>query len=100
MDPNYKWLFVIQLQLVDMAATVAGGWLRNELQRFIVPHIEKTGISLGTGAYGEVLEMKMNGEKVAVKKLHSAFVGAKNWADALKKFEEECVRYCCDWESN
>ena len=66
--------------------------LREVLGRFIVTGLEKTGISLGRGAYGEVLEMKMNGERVAVKKIHEMFVGAEGWEANLLKFEEECVR--------
>ncbi len=70
-----------------------GRRLRNELRHFIVPALDDTGIPLGRGAYGEVVEMKMNGERVAVKKLHPMFMGAEGWEDTLKKFEEECVRY-------
>ena len=64
--------------------------LRDELGRFIVPSLEDTGVSLGRGAYGEVVEMKM---KVAVKKIHPVFIGTPGWEAMLAKFEEECVRY-------
>lgn len=67
--------------------------LRNKLRRFVVPALEKTGASLGVGAYGEVLEMRMNDTRVAAKRLHQQFVGTEGWKDALGKFEDECIRY-------
>lgn len=69
-----------------------GQRLREELRRFVIPALEDTGVSLGKGAYGEVVEMKMSGQRVAVKKIHTMFVGAEGWEDTLAKFEEECVR--------
>lgn len=65
------------------------------LERFIIPTLEETGVSLGTGSYGEVVKMKMNGEAVAVKKLHAIFLdpGNEGWETKIRNFEEECVRY-------
>ena len=66
--------------------------LRKKLERFVVPALEKTDVSLGVGAYGEVVEMRMNGNSVAVKKIHAMFVGTDGWEDMLAKFEDECIR--------
>ena len=64
-----------------------------QLEEFIIPALEETGKSLGHGAYGEVLKMKMNdGEMVAVKKVHDVFLRAEGADNYLAKFEEECVR--------
>jgi hypothetical protein len=62
------------------------------LGRFVIPTLEDTGVSLGRGAYGEVVEMRMKGEKVAVKKLHPVFKDTDGWDITLRNFEEECVR--------
>ncbi len=66
--------------------------MRVELRRFLVHDLEDTGVSLGRGAYGEVVEMRMNGKSVAVKKIHTVFEGAEGWEVTLAKFEDECVR--------
>ena len=66
--------------------------LRDKLHPFIVPSLEDTGVSLGRGSYGEVVEMRMNGKRVAVKKIHPVFVGTPGWETALDKFGEECLR--------
>ena len=65
---------------------------RCRLRRFIVPSLEDTGGSLGRGAYGEVVEMRMNGGRVAVKKIHPVFKDTDGWDNAVAKFGEECVR--------
>ena len=67
-------------------------YLRDKLHPFIVASLEDTGVSLGKGSYGEVVEMRMNGERVAVKKIHTVFVGTPGWETALDKFGEECLR--------
>ncbi len=75
----------------SMAAT--GKRLRDKLGRFIVPALEETGRSLGRGAYGEVVEMIMGEQRVAVKKIHTVFIGVQGQEANLAKFEEECIRY-------
>ena len=73
--------------------TAIGRQLRNELEGFILPVLEDTGKLLGRGAYGEVIEMKLNGETVAVKKIHDILNDPR--ADGnfvVRKFKEECVR--------
>jgi hypothetical protein len=62
------------------------------LGRFVIPTLEDTGVSLGRGSYGEVVEMRMKGEKVAVKKLHPVFKDTDGWEVAQRNFEEECAR--------
>ena len=69
-----------------------GGRLRLHMRDFVIPALEDTGVSLGRGAYGEVVEMRLKGEKVAVKKIHQIFLGAEGWETALAQFESECVR--------
>lgn len=72
-----------------------GQRLRNELERFVVPVLEDTGKLLGKGAYAQVVEMKLNGETVAVKKIHDTFLEASRVEveATVRNFEEECVRY-------
>ena len=70
----------------------SGRHWRDELHQFIVPSLEDTGVSLGRGSYGEVVEMRMNGERVAVKKIHPVFKDTEGWETTLAKFGEECVR--------
>jgi hypothetical protein len=70
----------------------SGRHLREELGRFIVPSLKETGVSLGKGSYGEVVEMRKKGKKVAVKKIHPVFVDTHGWQTTLMKFEEECIR--------
>ena len=72
---------------------MANRWhLKEELSRFIVSSLKETGVILGKGSYGEVVEMRMRGKKVAVKRIHSIFVDTDGWETTLTKFEEECVR--------
>ena len=70
----------------------SGQHWRDELHRFIIPSLEDTGVSLGKGSYGEVVEMRMNGQRVAVKKIHAVFKDTDGWETTLAKFGEECVR--------
>ena len=67
--------------------------MRNELRQFVVNDLEKTDVKLGTGAYGEVVQMKMKGQIVAVKKIHTMLLEAQNSEALLKNFEDECRRY-------
>ena len=70
-----------------------GRRLREKLGRFVVPALEETGNSLGKGAFGEVVEMKMDGRRVAVKKIHTALLGVQGQEANLEKFADECIRY-------
>ena len=72
-----------------------GRQVRNKLERFVVSGLEDTGQVLGAGSYGEVVKMRLNGETVAVKKIHRALINVDNegWEASLMKFEEECIRY-------
>jgi hypothetical protein len=59
---------------------------------FVIYTLKDTSVSLGRGSYGEVMEMKMKREMVAVKKLHPVFQGTSGWEITLRNFEEEwCV---------
>jgi hypothetical protein len=81
-----SFIIISLLAAVKMASV-------QHLGRFVIPTLEDTGVSLGRGSYGEVVEMRMKGEKVAVKKLHPVFKGTPGWEITLRNFEEECVRY-------
>ena len=55
--------------------------------------IEDTGKELGVGAYGRVVELKMNRVKCAGKKLYrEAFQGAVQSDKILERFADECIR--------
>ncbi len=45
-----------------------------ELEQFIVNTVQLTGEVLGTGAYGNVEEVKIPGARIAAKKLHAQLV--------------------------
>ncbi len=45
-----------------------------ELEQFIVTTVQLTGEVLGTGAYGNVEEVKIPGARIAAKKLHAQLV--------------------------
>lgn len=62
------------------------------LQRFLLPNARLTGKRLGTGSFGTVEEMKMEGLVCAGKRLHELlvrqeYVGKQNMVD---KFVKEC----------
>ena len=64
----------------------------------LLPELEETGTVFGTGAFGEVIEMKLPDDtKVAGKKVHSIFFESGNDPSGIKsmkdRFEQECVRY-------
>ena len=64
----------------------------------LLPELEETGTVFGTGAFGEVIEMKLSDDtKVAGKKVHSIFFKSGNDPSGIKsmkgRFEQECVRY-------
>ena len=46
----------------------------HELKQFVVPSVQLTEVSLGTGAYGSVEEVEIPGARVAAKKLHPQLV--------------------------
>ena len=81
--------------LAAIAEVMAGlkSRLRDELGRYFVHDLEDMNKHIGRGAYGEVVEMKMGDEIVAVKKLHGALLGAQDSQYIVSRFEEECKRY-------
>ena len=66
--------------------------LREQLRDYIIPSLATTKDVLGKGSYGEVVKMLMNGEAVAVKKIHQELLGDGVNGKKLKQFEEECIR--------
>ena len=61
-----------------------------------IPNLEETGRKVGEGSYGEVVEVRVRGERYAGKKLHKIFyerdVQPKETAAIAERFEEECRR--------
>ena len=64
-----------------------------KLQRFIIKDVMLTGKRLGTGAFGSVVELKMNGGALSAgKKMHDALVHPQNegMQQIIDKFVFEC----------
>ena len=63
-----------------------------ELKRFVLSGVEQTGRSLGTGQYGDVDELFMDGTRVAGKRLNMAQLSSTggNPQKMLQKFVSEC----------
>lgn len=61
-----------------------------ELRKFILSGVEQTGRSLGTGQYGEVDELLMDGTRVAGKRLNMTQLAGGNTQKMLQKFMSEC----------
>ena len=62
----------------------------------LIPDLLVTGRTLGTGSYGEVIEVKVQGRLCAAKQLHGAFTGRdvpqRERAAMVERFEKECRR--------
>ena len=68
-----------------------------ELQRFVLSEVQPTGKQLGTGSYGSVKEVEVNGVACAGKRLHDALVeqGNAGVANIVRKYLQECqVKFC------
>lgn len=50
----------------------------SELKEFFLQNITRTGISLGTGAYGDVEELSWNGTKCAGKRIHDSLLSVSS----------------------
>ena len=63
-----------------------------ELQRFVLPKVQTTGIILGEGSYGIVEELKVEGLVCAGKRLHKALVeqGNAGVEKIVSRFLESC----------
>jgi len=64
----------------------------DELQEYILKDVQRNGRQLGSGAYGSVEELEVNGVVVAGKKIHDVLVDPFNQgADAIRaQFVAEC----------
>ena len=65
----------------------------SSLKRFILEGVRDVGCTVGSGAYGNVLEYEFRGLKCAGKKLHCLLIehaSPTQRADMLRRFEEEC----------
>ena len=62
----------------------------------LIPDLQETGRTLGTGSYGEVVEVQVRGQRCAAKKLHGVFtlrdVQPKEKSAMTERFEAECRR--------
>ena len=62
----------------------------------LIADLQETGRTLGTGSYGEVVEVQVRGRRCAAKKLHGVFtmrdVPPKEKSAMTERFETECRR--------
>ena len=66
-----------------------------ELRALALSDVVETGRKLGSGAYGEVVEVHITSLKCAGKKLHSLFFDESppdEQRAIVSRFEEECLR--------
>ena len=62
---------------------------QTQLRSYLLPNIEDTGIVLGRGPYGVVIEMKLlDGTRVAGKKIHELLLQSSY---QISRFEKECL---------
>ena len=61
-----------------------------DLQCYIAKDAKTTGVVLGTGAYGSVLEFKLSGASCAGKRLHDMLLGAQSEDFTAGRFKREC----------
>ena len=57
-----------------------------ELEPFVVRNVEPTGVKLGTGAYGEVEEVRIPGAICAAKKMHELLLQSATPQEVLLHF--------------
>ena len=65
-----------------------------QLQHLTLNDVVETGREIGSGSYGEVVEVRVGGRKCAGKKLHSFFFdqSSPNEQRAIRsRFMDECV---------
>ena len=65
------------------------------LKALNIPNVIETGKKRGSGAYGEVVEVRLSGLKCAGKKLHALFFDQSPREERraiVSRFVEECVR--------
>ena len=66
-----------------------------QLKSLTLPNVIETGKKLGSGAYGEVVEVRLSGLKCAGKKLHALFFDQSSREEQqaiVSRFVEECER--------
>ena len=67
-----------------------------QLKPLNLHNVVETGKKLGSGTYGEVVEVSLSGLKCAGKKLHAMFSSSLHSSSNerfVSRFVEECVRY-------
>ena len=60
------------------------------LEAFLVEGVSTTGLELGRGAYGRVVEIRIPGALCAAKIIHDELLRESNAANITTKFAEEC----------
>ena len=66
-----------------------------QLKQLTLDDVIETGRKLGSGAYGEVVEVRVSGLKCAGKKLHGLFFDQSlpdEQRAIVSRFVEECMR--------
>ena len=66
-----------------------------QLKQLTLADVVETGRKIGSGAYGEVVEVRLSGLKCAGKKLHALFFDQSppdEQQAILSRFVEECMR--------
>ena len=69
--------------------------VHEQLRQLTLDDVVETGRKLGSGAYGEVVEVSFSGLKCAGKKLHGEFFyesPPEQHRAIVARFVEECVR--------
>ena len=65
-----------------------------QLKPLTLRNVIETGKKVGSGAYGEVVELRLSGLKCAGKKLHAMFFEQSSREEQraiISRFVEECV---------
>ena len=68
--------------------------ISEQLKELTLTDVVETGRVLGSGAYGEVVEVRLSGLKCAGKKLHGVFFQQSPPSEQraiVSRFVEECV---------
>ena len=70
--------------------------IRKQLQELVLPGVTEENRELGRGAYGVVVEVKVNGLRCAAKKIHSILLqtaSGNERAKLMSRFVEECLQH-------
>ena len=65
-----------------------------QLQQFLIPNAQPTGVVLGGGAYGVVEELDINGAICAGKKIHECLIDPGNVAEGVENISRKYLQEC------